>query len=57
MKYTEEHEWIRLEGNVAVVGITEHAAEQLGDLVFVELPEVGQQLDWPSDLQRDQPKR
>ena len=41
MKYTEEHEWLRLEGHVAVVGITEHAAEQLGDLVFVELPEVG----------------
>ena len=41
MKYTEEHEWIRLDGDVAVVGITEHAAEQLGDLVFVELPEVG----------------
>lgn len=41
MKYTEEHEWIRLDGDVAVVGITQHAAEQLGDLVFVELPEVG----------------
>ena len=41
MKYTEEHEWIRLDGDVAIVGITEHAAEQLGDLVFVELPEVG----------------
>ena len=41
MKYTEEHEWIKLQGNVAIVGITEHAAEQLGDLVFVELPEVG----------------
>ena len=41
MKYTEEHEWIRMEGKKAVVGITKHAAEQLGDLVFVELPEVG----------------
>ena len=41
MKYTEEHEWIKLQGNVAIVVITEHAAEQLGDLVFVELPEVG----------------
>lgn len=40
MKYTEEHEWLRVEGNVVVVGITEHAAEQLGDVVFVELPEV-----------------
>ncbi|SFP77105.1 glycine cleavage system protein GcvH [Tranquillimonas alkanivorans] len=41
MKYTEEHEWLRLEGDTVVVGITEHAAEQLGDLVFVELPDVG----------------
>ncbi|MEM9579218.1 MAG: glycine cleavage system protein GcvH [Pseudomonadota bacterium] len=41
MKYTEEHEWLRAEGDVVVVGITEHATEQLGDIVFVELPEVG----------------
>ena len=41
MKYTEEHEWLRVEGDVVVVGITEHAAEQLGDIVFVELPEPG----------------
>ena len=41
MKYTEEHEWLRAEGDVYVVGITKHATEQLGDLVFVELPEVG----------------
>ncbi|WP_323041104.1 glycine cleavage system protein GcvH [Gemmobacter sp.] len=39
MKYTEEHEWLRLEGDLVVVGITAHAAEQLGDVVFVELPE------------------
>ncbi len=39
--YTEDHEWISVEGNNAVVGITEHAQEQLGDIVFVELPEVG----------------
>ncbi|WP_428541849.1 glycine cleavage system protein GcvH [Profundibacter sp.] len=39
MKYTEEHEWLRVEGDVVVVGITEHAAEQLGDVVFVELPD------------------
>ncbi len=39
MKYTEEHEWLRVEGDHVVVGITEHAAEQLGDVVFVELPE------------------
>ncbi len=40
MKYTEEHEWLRIEGDLVVVGITEHAATQLGDVVFVELPEV-----------------
>ncbi|HKL68661.1 glycine cleavage system protein GcvH [Salibaculum sp.] len=41
MKFTEEHEWLRVEGDHVVVGITEHAATQLGDVVFVELPEAG----------------
>ena len=41
LKFTEEHEWLQIDGDVATVGITTHAAEQLGDLVFVELPEVG----------------
>ena len=41
LKFTEEHEWLKIEGDVATVGITTHAAEQLGDLVFVELPEKG----------------
>ncbi len=41
MKYTEDHEWLRPEEGVVVVGITEHAANQLGDIVFVDLPEVG----------------
>lgn len=41
MKFTEEHEWLLEEGELIVVGITEHAAEQLGDVVFVELPEAG----------------
>ncbi len=41
MKYTEEHEWLRVEGELVVVGITEHASEQLGDVVFVELPDTG----------------
>jgi len=40
MKYTEDHEWLRVEGDLVVVGITEHAATQLGDVVFIELPEV-----------------
>ncbi len=39
MKYTKDHEWLRVEGDVVVVGITEHAATALGDVVFVELPE------------------
>ncbi|MCR8548826.1 glycine cleavage system protein GcvH [Salipiger sp. P9] len=41
MKFTEEHEWLRVEDDLVVVGITAHAAEQLGDVVFVELPEAG----------------
>ena len=41
MKFTEEHEWLVKEENHVIVGITEHAAEALGDLVFVELPDVG----------------
>jgi glycine cleavage system H protein len=41
LKFTEEHEWLKIEGDVATVGITAHAAEQLGDLVFVELPDAG----------------
>ena len=41
MKFTEEHEWLREEDGLIVVGITEHAATQLGDIVFVELPDVG----------------
>ena len=41
MKYTEEHEWLRPEGDLVIVGITDHAANELGDLVFVELPEPG----------------
>ncbi len=45
MKYTEEHEWLRVEGDEVVVGITAHASEQLGDVVFVELPEVGREVE------------
>lgn len=41
MKFTEEHEWLRTEGDNVVVGITPHATSQLGDIVFVELPDVG----------------
>ena len=42
IKFTKEHEWVILEQNTAVVGITNHAQEQLGDVVFVELPQVGE---------------
>lgn len=42
--YTKEHEWVRVEGETATVGISDHAQEQLGDIVFVELPEIGRSL-------------
>ena len=41
IKYTPDHEWLRIEGDMAVVGITQHAQDALGDVVFVDLPEVG----------------
>lgn len=44
MKYTEDHEWLSLDGDIVTVGITEHAATQLGDVVFVELPELETQV-------------
>lgn len=44
-RYSKDHEWIRLEGKIATIGITEHAQEALGDVVFVELPEVGRDVD------------
>ncbi len=42
--YTKDHEWVRIDGDTAIMGITAYAAEQLGDVVFVELPEVGKAL-------------
>jgi len=45
LKYTKEHEWLRMEGGEAVVGITDFAQGELGDIVFVELPEVGAQVE------------
>jgi glycine cleavage system H protein len=44
MRFTKDHEWVELNGEVATVGITAYAAEQLGDVVFVETPEVGRQV-------------
>ena len=45
VRYTREHEWARLESGIVTVGITSYATDQLGDVVFVELPEVGKQLE------------
>ena len=45
MKFTEEHEWIKVEGDTGTVGITAYAQEQLGDVVYVELPAVGKQVE------------
>lgn len=50
MKFTEEHEWLLEEGDLIVVGITEHAAEQLGDVVFVELPEPGTEVSKDDEI-------
>ena len=44
LKYTEDHEWLQADGDEVIVGITAHASEQLGDVVFVELPEVGREV-------------
>jgi glycine cleavage system H protein len=44
IKYTEEHEWVRVEGDLAVMGVTDYAATQLGDITYVELPEVDDEL-------------
>ena len=44
-RYTSEHEWVKLEGDIAVVGITDFAQDQLGDVVYVELPKVGDKVD------------
>ena len=41
IRYTKEHEWVRMDGDIATIGITDHAQEALGDVVFVELPEIG----------------
>lgn len=44
LKYTQDHEWLKMEGDVAVIGITDYAQNALGDLVYVELPKVGKQV-------------
>ena len=49
VKFTEDHEWVKVEGDTAIVGITKFAAEQLGDVVFVELPDVGNVVEKDGD--------
>ena len=49
IKFTKDHEWIRIEGETAVVGITDYAQQQLGDVVFVELPDVGKTVERGKD--------
>jgi len=44
-RYTKEHEWVKLEGDTALVGITDHAQKELGDIVYVDLPKIGAQLE------------
>jgi len=45
LKYTKDHEWVRIDGDIATFGISDHAQEALGDIVFVELPEIGRELE------------
>ncbi len=45
VRFTKDHEWVRLDGDVAVVGITDYAQSQLGDVVYVELPEIGRRVE------------
>ena len=49
LKYTKEHEWVREDGDIVTVGITDHAQGELGDIIFVEFPEIGQ------EIERDEP--
>ncbi len=49
LKFTTDHEWVRVEGDTAVIGITDYAQQQLGDVVFVELPDVGKVLERGKD--------
>jgi glycine cleavage system H protein len=50
VRYTKEHEWVRLDGDLATLGISDYAQEQLGELVFVDLPEIGRQVSQGGNL-------
>ena len=52
LKFTAEHEWARLEGDVVTIGITDYAQDQLGELVYVELPETGAQISAGQEVER-----
>ncbi len=49
-KYTKDHEWVKIDGDSAIIGITAHAAEALGDVVFIELPDVGKSFNQGDDM-------
>jgi glycine cleavage system H protein len=50
IRYSQDHEWVKLDGDTATIGITHYAQEQLGDVVFVELPEIGQKVEKGKEL-------
>lgn len=50
LRYTDDHEWVRLDGDTAIIGISQYAQEQLGDIVFVELPESGQEVSQGEEI-------
>src|SRR5258705_8931367 len=50
LRYTKEHEWVRAEGDIATVGITDHAQKELGDIVYVDLPKIGVHVDQGKSL-------
>ena len=56
-RYTKEHEWIKVSGDTGTIGITDYAQHELGDVVFVELPEVGAKLKAGTFLARSNPSR
>ena len=45
LKYTKEHEWLKIDGDTATIGITDHAQGELGDIIFIEFPEIGQEIE------------
>jgi|TARA_B110000438_G_scaffold43356_1_gene43275 glycine cleavage system H protein len=45
LKYTEDHEWVKIDGDIAIIGITDHAQSELGDIIFIEFPEVNNRIE------------